>query len=91
MVGFHMKREKEIKEAFWIGISVSHVVPFKQVAFLIYRPVMRLFKCQKNSESLWPLDCSEPANAITADSESETGDSLDTLVLVLDSSRKTIM
>lgn len=69
-------------------VHLYHLDP--EVAFLIYRPVMRLFKCQKYSDSFWPLDLSEPVNAITADKESETGDSLDTLILVLDSSRKAI-
>ncbi|KAL8265927.1 hypothetical protein R6Q59_003271 [Mikania micrantha] len=38
-------------------IHLYHLEP--EVAFLIYRPVMRLFRCQTTSDVLWPLDCDE--------------------------------
>ncbi|XP_017222292.2 THO complex subunit 2 [Daucus carota subsp. sativus] len=41
-------------------IHLYHLDP--EVAFLIYRPVMRLFKCQTSSEVFWPLHCDESAN-----------------------------
>ncbi|KAI4379074.1 hypothetical protein MLD38_005413 [Melastoma candidum] len=42
-------------------VHVYHLDP--EVAFLIYRPVMRLFKCNGISEVFWPLDDSESANS----------------------------
>ncbi|KAL4575579.1 hypothetical protein LXL04_022427 [Taraxacum kok-saghyz] len=40
-------------------IHSYHLEP--EVAFLIYRPVMRLFRCETTSttDALWPLDCDE--------------------------------
>lgn len=56
-----------------------------QVAFLIYRPVMRLFKCQGSSDVFWPLDSTEALK------ESEPTVSSGKLVLDLGPSRKPIM
>lgn len=38
-------------------IHLYHLEP--EVAFLIYRPVMRLFSYQSASDVLWPLDCDD--------------------------------
>ncbi|XP_059649799.1 THO complex subunit 2 [Cornus florida] len=70
-------------------VHLYHLDP--EVAFLIYRPVMRLFNCQINSEVFWPLDYSESSNSSIAEKESEPTDSFDKLVLDLGSSRKAIM
>lgn len=40
-----------------------------QVAFLMYRPVMRLFKRTSKPELMWPLDCSDDANMQNDESE----------------------
>ncbi|XP_058182779.1 THO complex subunit 2 isoform X3 [Rhododendron vialii] len=60
-------------------VHLYHLDP--EVAFLIYRPVMRLFKCQSSSDVFWPLD------NIEAPKESE---SCGKLVLDLGPSRKPI-
>ncbi|OWM74376.1 hypothetical protein CDL15_Pgr013280 [Punica granatum] len=65
-------------------VHLYHLEP--EVAFLIYRPVMRIFKCQGRSEVCWPLDIKEP---IGSDSESE--DNPCKLVLDLGSPKKPIM
>ncbi|KAK2998541.1 hypothetical protein RJ639_023350, partial [Escallonia herrerae] len=65
-------------------ISLYHLDP--EVAFLIYRPVMRLFKCQSCSGVFWPLDCAES----TAEKEAEPADSSDKFLLDLGSPRKPI-
>ncbi|XP_051144438.1 THO complex subunit 2 isoform X2 [Andrographis paniculata] len=63
-----------------------------EVAFLIYRPVMRLYKCQNNSSSFWPLNCNEAMNSTAAaEKELEPIDSADKLVLDLGSSRKPVL
>ncbi|XP_044488002.1 THO complex subunit 2 isoform X2 [Mangifera indica] len=41
-----------------------------EVAFLIYRPIMRLFKCQGSSDVFWPLDDNDTSNITTANLES---------------------
>ncbi|KAL7149573.1 hypothetical protein ABFS83_05G050400 [Erythranthe nasuta] len=61
-----------------------------EVAFLIYRPVMRLFKCQSTSSSFWPLECNETVKSATAEKELEPTDSSTELILDLGSSRKPI-
>ncbi|XP_042021570.1 THO complex subunit 2-like [Salvia splendens] len=61
-----------------------------EVAFLIYRPVMRLFKCQNSSSSFWPLVSKEKEDPASADMESEASDLLSTLALDLGSARKHI-
>ena len=52
-----------------------------QVAFLIYRPVMRLFRSVKNLEICWPL-------SVSADFENHTSDS--DVLLDVSSSRASI-
>ncbi|KAM0000916.1 putative THO complex, subunitTHOC2, THO complex subunit 2 domain-containing protein [Helianthus debilis subsp. tardiflorus] len=42
-------------------IHLYHLEP--EVAFLIYRPVMRLFRCQTTSDVFWPLDCDESSSS----------------------------
>ncbi|KAL0296552.1 UNVERIFIED_CONTAM: THO complex subunit [Sesamum radiatum] len=61
-----------------------------EVAFLIYRPVMRLFRCPSTPSSFWPLECNEAVNPAAAEKEPETSDSSTTLVLDVGSSRKPI-
>ncbi|KAL8105802.1 THO complex subunit 2 isoform X3 [Apium graveolens] len=65
-------------------IHLYHLDP--EVAFLIYRPVMRLFKSQSSSEVFWPLHCDEIASA---EKDSATNPSSQ-LVLDLGSGRKPI-
>ncbi|GMP92964.1 hypothetical protein CsSME_00042993 [Camellia sinensis var. sinensis] len=62
-----------------------------EVAFLIYRPVMRLFKCQTSSDVFWPLDNTEAPKTSIVENESELTDSSGKLVLDLGPSRKPIM
>lgn len=69
-------------------VHVYHLDP--EVAFLIYRPVMRLFRCQRNSDVFWPSDSDEAVNAANAEKESERSDSSAYLLLDLGSSRKPI-
>ncbi|KAL6577483.1 THO complex subunit 2 [Orobanche minor] len=61
-----------------------------EVAFLIYRPVMRLFRCQNTSSSFWPLECNEAVTPATAEKERGSSDLSTTLVLDLGSSCKPI-
>ncbi|KAG8382675.1 hypothetical protein BUALT_Bualt05G0101900 [Buddleja alternifolia] len=60
-----------------------------EVAFLIYRPVMRLFRCQ-NTSSFWPLECNGGMNLATAEKDSEASDSPTTLVLDIGASHKPV-
>ncbi|KAJ4710125.1 THO complex subunit 2 [Melia azedarach] len=69
-------------------VHLYHLDP--EVAFLIYRPVMRLFKCQGSSGVFWPLDDSEAANNATANLESETTEDAGKMILDL-GSQKPIM
>ncbi|CAH9146449.1 unnamed protein product [Cuscuta epithymum] len=65
-------------------LRLYHLDP--EVAFLIYRPVMRLFQSQNNPDVFWPLDYNEAMSR----TESETiGDSTK-MVLDLGSTRKPI-
>ncbi|GAV74210.1 Tho2 domain-containing protein/Thoc2 domain-containing protein [Cephalotus follicularis] len=54
-------------------VQLYHLDP--EVAFLIYRPVMRLFKCQGSSDDIfWPLDPNEGANiAIESEPTEDNG------------------
>ncbi|KAL3635917.1 THO complex subunit 2 [Castilleja foliolosa] len=61
-----------------------------EVAFLIYRPVMRLFRCQNTFSSFWPLEFNEAVSPETAEKELESSDISTTLVLDLESSRKPV-
>ncbi|XP_060213788.1 THO complex subunit 2 isoform X5 [Lycium barbarum] len=69
-------------------VHVYHLDP--EVAFLIYRPVMRLFRCQRNSDVFWPSDSDEAVSLANAEKESESSDSSAYLLLDLGSSRKPI-
>ncbi|KAM3363868.1 THO complex subunit 2-like [Capsicum galapagoense] len=69
-------------------VHVYHLDP--EVAFLIYRPVMRLFRCQRNSDVFWPSDNDDEAvSAANAEKESERSDS-SAYLQDLGSSRKPI-
>nr|GMD23387.1 THO complex subunit 2 [Ipomoea batatas] len=69
-------------------VRLYHLDP--EVAFLIYRPVMRLFRSQNNPDAFWPLDYDEAMSAVTAGKESESMDDCAKMVLDLGSSRKPI-
>ncbi|KAJ4960752.1 hypothetical protein NE237_020662 [Protea cynaroides] len=58
-----------------------HLEP--EVAFLIYRPVMRLFKCSTGSDIYWPSDDVEESKTSIADQESESSSSSANLFLDL--------
>lgn len=62
-----------------------------QVAFLIYRPVMRLFKCQGSYDVFWPLDANGTADITMACSESESKDDSSQVILDLGPPRKPTM
>jgi THO complex subunit 2 len=66
---------------FGFNLSKYSVLVFIQVAFLIYRPVMRLFKSTTGGDTCWPLDGNEEGESISSDD----------LILQLDSSREPIM
>ncbi|KAL8520815.1 hypothetical protein ACS0TY_011389 [Phlomoides rotata] len=61
-----------------------------EVAFLIYRPVMRLFRCQNSSSSFWPLECTEAVNPEIYDKEVEASNVSSKLILDLGSPRKPV-
>ncbi|KAI3700101.1 hypothetical protein L2E82_44717 [Cichorium intybus] len=67
-------------------IHSYHLEP--EVAFLIYRPVMRLFRCQTTSDVLWPLDCDEMTSTVK---ENEPTDVSPKLILELGPPHKPIM
>ncbi|KAK3166323.1 hypothetical protein QOZ80_1AG0044350 [Eleusine coracana subsp. coracana] len=56
-----------------------HIEP--EVAFLIYRPVMRLFKSTNGGDTCWPLDDNEEGESVSSDD----------LILQIDPSREPIM
>ncbi|TVU36042.1 hypothetical protein EJB05_17953 [Eragrostis curvula] len=56
-----------------------HIEP--EVAFLIYRPVMRLFKSTNGGDTSWPLDDNEEGESVSSDD----------LILQLDSSQEPVM
>ncbi|GJM92086.1 hypothetical protein PR202_ga08514 [Eleusine coracana subsp. coracana] len=56
-----------------------HIEP--EVAFLIYRPVMRLFKSTNGGDTYWPLDDNEEGESVSSDD----------LILQIDPSREPIM
>ncbi|XP_057960883.1 THO complex subunit 2 [Malania oleifera] len=70
-------------------IHQYHLDP--EVAFLIFRPVMRLFKCPGNADVFWPLDDSEATAISTVEKDSETADLTGALVLDLGSPHKPVM
>ena len=61
------------------------------MAFLIYRPVMRLFKIQGSSDTFWPLDNNHTSSASTGNSDAEATDNYDDVVLDVDSSQRPTM
>ncbi|EEE55887.1 hypothetical protein OsJ_04544 [Oryza sativa Japonica Group] len=60
-------------------INKYHIEP--DVAFLIYRPVMRLFKSTNGGDTYWPLDDNEEGESVSCDD----------LILHPDTSHKSIM
>ncbi|CAM0909455.1 unnamed protein product [Alopecurus aequalis] len=56
-----------------------HIEP--EVAFLIYRPVMRLFKCANGGEACWPLDGNEEGESVSSDDMILHGDSSQKLIM----------
>lgn len=70
-------------------VHMYHLDP--EVAFLIYRPVMRLFKCQGSSDVFWPLDGNEATSISAAERESETTELSSKMILDLGSPEKSIM
>ncbi|KAL0698843.1 hypothetical protein Bca4012_054965 [Brassica carinata] len=56
-------------------VQTYHLEP--EVAFLVFRPVMRLFKCRRNGDVLWPLDSGESIDADSDVSKSESSMILD--------------
>lgn len=57
-----------------------------QVAFLVFRPVMRLFKCRRNGDVSWPLDSGE-----SVDADSDISDSESSMILDVGASEKAVM
>ncbi|GMI75252.1 EMBRYO DEFECTIVE 2793 [Hibiscus trionum] len=70
-------------------VHLYHLDP--EVAFLLYRPVMRLFKCQGSSDVFWPLYVNETADITMACSESESKDDPSRVILDLGPPRKPTM
>lgn len=70
-------------------VHLYHLDP--EVAFLIYRPVMRLFKCQGSSDVFWPLDDNDATNISNTNLESELTEYSGNVVLDLGSPRKPII
>ncbi|KAF3432078.1 hypothetical protein FNV43_RR26817 [Rhamnella rubrinervis] len=68
-------------------VHLYHLDP--EVAFLIYRPVLRLFKCLGSSDVFWPLDNNDDSSSTAANSESGATEPSGNLVLDL-GSRKPI-
>ncbi|VAH83532.1 unnamed protein product [Triticum turgidum subsp. durum] len=56
-----------------------HIEP--DVAFLIYRPVMRLFKNASSGEACWPLDGNEEGESVSCDDIILHGDSSQKLIM----------
>ncbi|RAL47850.1 hypothetical protein DM860_011435 [Cuscuta australis] len=69
-------------------LRLYHLEP--EVAFLIYRPVMRLFRSQNSPDSFWPLDYDEAMSDVMPGTESETMCGSTKMVLDIGSSRKPI-
>ncbi|KAF9670401.1 hypothetical protein SADUNF_Sadunf13G0064400 [Salix dunnii] len=69
-------------------VHMYHLDP--EVAFLIYRPVMRLFKCEGRLEVFWPLDSNETVTT-TANLEPEVRECSGRVILDIGSLHKTVM
>ncbi|KAJ6816641.1 THO complex subunit 2 [Iris pallida] len=61
-----------------------------EVAFLVYRPVMRLFKCAGSADIFWPLDNVEQENPPSAENDSDLSSSSSDVILDLGSLQKAI-
>ncbi|ONK75341.1 uncharacterized protein A4U43_C03F15830 [Asparagus officinalis] len=61
-----------------------------EVAFLIYRPVMRLFKCVDRPDIFWPLDTFEQPNTASLENDDDFSSPTSDVVLNLGSSQKVI-
>lgn len=64
-------------------VHLYHLDP--EVAFLIYRPIMRLFKSQSNPNVCWPLDDKNAASDTSTNFESDPLDHSGSMVLNLGS------
>ncbi|KAG2269612.1 hypothetical protein Bca52824_064167 [Brassica carinata] len=51
-------------------VHTYHLEP--EVAFLVFRHVMRFFKCRRNGDVSWPLDSGESVDALSDISKSES-------------------
>ncbi|MCH94493.1 THO complex subunit 2-like, partial [Trifolium medium] len=69
-------------------IHLYHLDP--EVAFLIYRPVMRLFKSQRTPDVCWPLDDKNAASDPSTKFESDPADYSDSMVLDIGSNKNPI-
>ncbi|XP_010556226.1 PREDICTED: THO complex subunit 2 [Tarenaya hassleriana] len=70
-------------------VHTYHLDP--EVAFLIYRPVMRLFKSQQSGDVQWPLDAGESMNRDTENTEPDPQGNCVKMILDVSSSKKAIM
>ncbi|XP_023644586.1 THO complex subunit 2 isoform X2 [Capsella rubella] len=64
-------------------VHTYHLEP--EVAFLVFRPVMRLFKCRRNGDVSWPLDSGE-----SMDADSEISESGSSMILDVGASEKAV-
>nr|KYP61495.1 THO complex subunit 2 [Cajanus cajan] len=69
-------------------VHLYHLDP--EVAFLIYRPVMRLFKSQRYPDVCWPLDDKNTASDASMNLESDPSDHSSSMVLNLGSAQSPI-
>ncbi|XP_057417817.1 THO complex subunit 2 isoform X2 [Lotus japonicus] len=69
-------------------VHLYHLDP--EVAFLIYRPVMRLFKSHRNPDVCWPLDDRSAASDVSSNIESDLADHSGSMVLDLGSGQSPI-
>ncbi|KAL2342397.1 hypothetical protein Fmac_003682 [Flemingia macrophylla] len=69
-------------------VHLYHLDP--EVAFLIYRPVMRLFKSQRNPDVCWPLDDKNTTSDASTNFDSDPSDHSGSMVLNLGSAQNPI-
>ncbi|RDX96895.1 THO complex subunit 2, partial [Mucuna pruriens] len=69
-------------------VHLYHLDP--EVAFLIYRPVMRLFKSQRSPDVCWPLDDKNAGSDASTNFESDPLDDSGSMVLNLGSAQNPI-
>ncbi|KAK7244677.1 hypothetical protein RIF29_39502 [Crotalaria pallida] len=69
-------------------VHLYHLDP--EVAFLIYRPMMRLFKSERAPHVCWPLDDKNAASDTSTNFESDPADHSSSMVLDLGSSENPI-